>query len=116
MLVRNVTRGTVLGDRVDSASESRQRRRGLLAHDHLPAGSGLWISPCEAVHTFFMKFPIDVVFLSRRRVVVKVRAHLPPWRMSGSLRAHSVLELPVGTAQQTGTQPGDQLEFAEVAP
>ena len=116
MRVRNVTRNTVLGSAIAVASDSSERRRGLLEHDSMPPGSGLWITPCEAVHTFFMRFPIDVVFLSRKLVVVKVRAHVAPWRMAGALRAHSVLELPAGMALQTGTQAGDQLEFAEESP
>ncbi|MEW6756179.1 MAG: DUF192 domain-containing protein [Candidatus Latescibacterota bacterium] len=113
MLVRNLTRDAVLGDRVGVAAASQERRRGLLGRDSLPAGGGLWIAPCEAVHTFCMRFSIDVLFLNRKLVVVKVREHMPPWRLSGSLRAHSTLELPAGTVQETGTRVGDQLAFAE---
>ena len=79
--------------------------------ERLEAGAGLWIVPCESVHTFFMKFPIDLVYLDRQRRVRKVRHAVPAWRMSACLSAHSVLELPAGTAQQTGTAVGDELEI-----
>lgn len=111
MRIWNRTRNLLLAGDVAVANTSATRRAGLLGRTGLTAGEGLWITPCEAVHTIGMKFPIDVVFLNKRKEVVKVRAGLGPWRISGSLRAHSVLELPAGTAAGTATQPGDQLEF-----
>jgi uncharacterized membrane protein (UPF0127 family) len=107
--VLNATRGTVLGDAVDIANTSAKRRTGLLKHTSLEKGHGLWIVPCEGVHTWFMKFPIDVVFLNKNREVVKVRKSMGKWRAALSLRAHSVLELPAGTLEQTGTVKGDLL-------
>lgn len=101
----------MLADRADIADTSIKRKIGLLKHSGLEPGEGLWITPCEAVHTIGMKFPIDVLFLDRKRRVLKVRSDMPRWRMSGSLFAHSVLELPSGTAAATGTVRGDQLEF-----
>lgn len=62
-----------------------------------------------------MKFTIDVLFLSKAHVVLKSRPRLRPWRMSACLRAHSVLELPAGWIESTGTQVGDQLEFTKVS-
>ncbi|MBI5083666.1 MAG: DUF192 domain-containing protein [Acidobacteria bacterium] len=112
--VYNQTRGTVVAEAADRAGDSATRRTGLLNRTGLDAGEGLWIVPCEAVHCFFMKFTIDVLFLDRDRKVVKVRPSLMPWRISGSLRAHSVLELPEGQIAATGTMPGDQLEFEKV--
>ena len=111
MRVRNVNRGSVLGEAIDVADTSAKRRTGLLKHASLPPGTGLWIAPCEAVHTFGMKFPIDVVFLSKQRKVLKVRPNMVKRRVALSLRAYSVLELPVGVLAETGTMPGDQLEF-----
>jgi len=70
--------------------------------------------PCEAVHTFFMKFPIDLVYIDKRRKVRKVRHAVPPWRMSGCLTAKSVLELPAGTAERTGTRVGDELSIEKL--
>lgn len=113
MRVRNITRGTSLGDSIDAARTSKARRTGLLKHERLDEGAGLWIVPCESIHTFFMKFTIDVLYLDRQRRVRKAVREIPPWRMSMCLLAHSVLELPPGTVERTGTQKGDQLEFEE---
>jgi len=112
--VRNQTRGTSLGGAIDLADTSEKRRTGLLKHDHLEPGTGLWIVPCESVHTFFMKFAIDLVYVDRKHVVRKVRHAVPAWRMSACLSAHSILELPPGTAQQSGTVAGDQLEIEKL--
>jgi uncharacterized membrane protein (UPF0127 family) len=109
--VTNQTRGRPLADRADIADTSAKRRTGLLKHTGLAPGEGLWIVPSEGVHTFGMKFPIDVVFLDRKRRVLKTRPNMTRGRIALSLRAHSVLELPAGTLEQTGTQPGDQLEL-----
>jgi len=101
----------MLAERAGIASTSKERKTGLLKHDRLEPGDGLWITPCEGVHTAGMKFPIDVLFLTRKRKVVKIRAAMPRWRMALCLWAHSVLELPSGMAAETGTAAGDQLEF-----
>lgn len=111
MLVRNLTRGTVLADQAIAATTSELRRQGLLKHTSLPEGEGLWIAPCEAVHTIGMKFPIDVLFLNKKRKVLKIRPAMPKWRFALCLRAHSVLELPAGMAEKTGTNVGDDLEL-----
>ncbi len=100
---------------MDIADTSAKRRVGLLKHQGLEAGTGLWILPCESVHTFFMKFAIDLVYLDRKKKVRKVRNAVPAWRMSACLTAHSILELPAGTAARTGTQAGDQLSIETVA-
>ncbi len=73
----------------------------------------MWIAPCEAIHTFGMKFPIDVLFLNREKKVLKVRQNMPKSRISVSIWAHSVLELPAGAIAETSTEPGDELEFSE---
>jgi uncharacterized protein len=109
--VRNQSRGTMLADRAGIANTSQTRKTGLLKHDRLERGDGLWITPCEGVHTAGMKFPIDVLFLNKKRKVVKIRAAMPRWRMALCLWAHSVLELPSGMAAETATAAGDQLEF-----
>jgi len=111
MRVRNVTRETELANRALAANTSALRKTGLLKHTSLPEGEGLWITPCEGVHTFFMKFAIDVLYLNKKKEVVKIRPNMPKSRLSLCLKAHSVLELPAGMAAKTGTQVGDQLEF-----
>jgi len=103
-----------LADAAEIADTSAKRRTGLLKHTGLPNGAGLWIVPCESVHSFFMKFTIDVLYLDRKRRVKKIRPEMVPWRISGCLTAHSVLELPAGTIARTGTQAGDQLEIQEL--
>lgn len=113
--VRNQTRNTVLATAAEVADTSAKRRTGLLKHTRLEPGDGLWITPCESVHTFFMKFAIDLVYLDKRKRVRKVRHAVPPWRVSACFRAHSILELPAGTAQQTGTQAGDELTIEPIA-
>jgi uncharacterized protein len=109
--VTNPDRGTTLADRADIADTSEKRRRGLLRHEKLDPGEGLWIAPCEAVHSFGMKFAIDVLYLDRKKRVKKIRHTMVPRRLSACLTAYSVLELPAGTAEATGTRAGDQLVF-----
>jgi uncharacterized membrane protein (UPF0127 family) len=111
--VRNATRGTSRCEAIDVADNSAARAKGLLKRDGLDDGSGLWIVPCEAIHTFFMRFTIDVLYIDRKRRVRKAVKRLVPWRMSMCLPAHSVLELPAGTIERTDTQKGDQLEISE---
>ena len=109
--VRNLTRDAVLADAASVADSSESRRTGLLKHTGLAPGDGLWIVPCESVHSFFMKFTIDVLYLDRQHKVKKIRPEMVPWRASACLTAHSVLELPAGTIARTGTVAGDQLEI-----
>lgn len=111
--VHNPARASTLAHRAEIADTSKARKVGLLKHTSLQAGEGLWITPCEGVHTVGMKFPIDVLFLDKKRKVLKIRAAMPRWRMSACLFAHSVLELPSGTAAASGTKRGDQLELEQ---
>ena len=114
--VLNLTRQVEIADSVDLANQGAKRRKGLLGRDMLAAGEGLWIVPCEAVHTFGMQFPIDLVYLDRDKRVKKIRADVRPLRISACLSAHSVLELASGSINKTGTKPGDRLEFSEALP
>ncbi|MGP8268752.1 MAG: DUF192 domain-containing protein [Terracidiphilus sp.] len=109
--VTNLTRHTVLATGLEVANSGSTRSKGLLGRARLAPGEGLWILPCEAVHTFFMQFPIDLVYLDRGNRIRKIRSAVPPWRLSACLTAHSVLELVPGTIRDTQTQPGDQIEF-----
>ena len=96
------------------ADTSAKRNIGLLRHKKLDPGDGLWIIPCESVHTFFMKFAIDLVYLDKKKRVRKVRHAVGPWRLSACLTAHSILELPAGAAAASGTVKGDELEISEI--
>ena len=108
----NRTRGAVLAVRVARAERVLERMRGLLGRESLDEGEALVLSPCAAIHTFFMRFPIDAVFLDRRGRVVRAVAELRPWRATRfHLRAVKVVELPAGTLESTGTRKGDELAF-----
>jgi hypothetical protein len=106
---QNVTRGVALATQVRVANSSTTRRRGLLDVETLEPGTGLWIVPCEAIHTFGMKVRLDIIFLDRYLKVRKISPNVGPRRISICLRAHSVLELAAGAAARSNTQPGDQL-------
>lgn len=102
----------MLADHASKAGTGAESRTGLLKHSSLEPGDGLLIRT-EGVHTFGMRFPIDVVFLSKSKKVLKIRPNMVRARIALSLRAHSVLELPAGTLESTGTLVGDQLVFEE---
>jgi uncharacterized membrane protein (UPF0127 family) len=110
-VVHNLTRDTLLADRAEVARTGPKRSKGLLGRAGLKRGEGMWIIPCEAVHTFFMRFPIDLIYLDRKHRIKKVRANVRPWRISVCLSAHSILELPCGTIHDSGSMPGDLVEI-----
>jgi uncharacterized protein len=112
MYVRNITRATTVGTQIAIADTFLTRLIGLAGRERLDAGCGLLIRPSSGIHTIGMRFPIDVVALNRKMVVLKLWQRMGPFRMTGiSLRTHSVLELPPGQIEQCGMQVGDQLEF-----
>ncbi len=115
MTAHNLTRQTVLSDKLEVAGSGATRRKGLLGRAGLEPGGGLWIVPCESVHTFFMRFPIDLVYLDRNNRVRKVQHAVGPWRLSACFTAHSVLELPAGAARESRTERGDVVEMQEMA-
>jgi len=112
--VRNTTRQTILANEIEIADSAAKRNKGLLGRSGLNPGGGLWIVPCESVHTFGMQFPIDLVYLDRQHRVRKVRSGVPPWRISVCLSAHSILELPAGTIVATQTRAGDVVALEEI--
>jgi uncharacterized protein len=89
------------------------RMRGLLGRSSLPAGEGLLLRPAGSVHSFFMRFPIDVVFLDRELEVVGVVAPLPAWRTAKQRGAKTALELAAGEAARLGLEPGAQLRLVD---
>jgi uncharacterized membrane protein (UPF0127 family) len=114
--VLNLTRSTLLATSMELADNGAKRNKGLLGRKGLAPGGGLWIVPCESVHTFGMQFPIDLVYLDRKKRIKKLKSDVPPWRLSACLAAHSILELPSGTIQSSLTQVGDTLEFSPSSP
>ena len=112
-LVWNRSRGTAIAEQARLAHTPRDRRMGLLGQAALPPGGGLWIVPTQAIHTFWMRFPIDVVFLDRQLRVQRLYHHLAPFRLTRLvLGARSVLELPSGVLRRSGTTVGDELQFS----
>ena len=87
------------------------RMRGLLGRSELPVGEGILLRPASSIHMFFMRFPIDAVFLARDLTVLRVVPGLAPWRMASRRRAHAVLELPAGTCARRGVREGERLEL-----
>ena len=110
----NLTRETTVAERVEVADHGARRRKGLLGRTGLPADEGLWIVPCESVHTIGMEFSIDLIYLDRNHKVRKVVRDVPRWRLSACFSAHSVIELAAGSVYPTQTCRGDQLEFLSV--
>jgi len=111
----NSTRGGVLAHSATIAQSFSSRLTGLLGREHLPEGEGLIIDPCNSIHTFFMRFPIDVLFVDRGGRVVRRLEAMKPWRVSGIyFQAQKVIELPTGVLAATSTREGDVLTFREV--
>jgi hypothetical protein len=106
--------GKVLCERCEIAETSLARLKGLLGRDGLDPRGGMLIDPAGSVHMFFMRFPIDVVFLARDRTVVGVRHRLAPWRVAAARRAVASLELPAGRAAEVGVEEGDRLVFEDI--
>ena len=101
--------GNVVCERCLLAETPLARLRGLLGRSDLPAGEGLLLRPAGSIHTAFMRFPIDAVFLDRADKVLKVAHELPPWRMAGCRGARAVLELSAGEASKRGLHTGVSL-------
>ena len=110
--VDNLTRGTALAERCRIAASLRDRTVGLLATPSLEPGEGLLIERTQSIHMFFMRYPIDVVFVDRDARVRRTVAALRPWRVVWWARgARDCIELPAGTAAGSRTEPGDRLEM-----
>jgi uncharacterized membrane protein (UPF0127 family) len=101
--------GKVVAHHLELASDSRSRNRGLLGRSGLADGSALIIAPCNAVHTFFMRFTIDVIFADRQGNVVSLRPQLKPWRIGTGLRGFAAVEMTGGSITKMGLLLGDRL-------
>jgi uncharacterized membrane protein (UPF0127 family) len=103
-------------ERLDVPADSAGRRRGLLGRDRLDEHTGMVIAPSGAVHTFFMRFPIDLVFAARNGRVLRVCHRVKPWRIRAARGAFAVVELAAGVAARHGVSVGDQLRVGAPAP
>jgi hypothetical protein len=109
LALMNLRTGRVLAHSLAGAFDSRTRRTGLLGRDRLERGHALIIAPTNAVHTFFMRFAIDVAFVQKDGRVVRAHHAVKPWRIAGAFRGYAAIELPAGTLADSGTVKGDQL-------
>ena len=100
----------VVAARVTGAFDSETRRRGLLGRDGLD-DEALVIAPCNLVHTFFMRFPIDTVFVDRQGTVVRIQHDVQPWWVAGAWRAFATIELAAGQAKKAGISQGTRLHL-----
>lgn len=112
MRVINQSKNTVLAEEAFVANALFNRLKGLLGERGLPAHSALILKPCNSIHTFFMRFPIDAAFIDREKHIIKIYPCLKPWRLTPVfLTAVLCIELPAGTLSSTHTQEGDQIQL-----
>jgi uncharacterized membrane protein (UPF0127 family) len=110
--VFDAERGSVICERCELADNPWRRLRGLLGRSTLPPGEGLLLRPAAAIHTCFMRFPIDAVFLDSDLRVIRIRERLRPWRAAAAPGARAVLELPADEGRRLGLEVGQRLSLA----
>jgi uncharacterized protein len=113
MKLTNTRTSQVVASSIELACTRGERRRGLLGRERLDRSTAMVLSPCFAVHTAFMHFSIDVLFLDREGVVRRVVPDLRPWRMAMDVRARAVVELASGVARELDIRAGDRLHLIE---
>lgn len=108
----NVTRGVVIAQKAVLASSLGQRMKGLLGRSSLSLNEALILKPCASLHTFFMRFAIDVLFLDKDLQIIRLIQNMPPYRLSPIIWSSKMaIELPAGKISQTNTRIGDRIEF-----
>jgi uncharacterized membrane protein (UPF0127 family) len=108
-MLMNARTEAPVANTVELAVNSAERRKGLLGRDSMAAGSALVITRCNAVHTFWMRFAIDIAFVDKSGVVKKIVRDLRPWRIAGALFASTAVEFPAGTLTENVLQVGDRV-------
>ncbi|OPY55963.1 MAG: hypothetical protein A4E55_02283 [Pelotomaculum sp. PtaU1.Bin035] len=112
MLLVNLTNETILADHIEVASSFNKRLKGLIGRSSLNHGEALILLPCNSIHTFFMNFPIDILFIDKEMVVLQAIKNIRPFRFSPVIhRSHMVIELPAGRLAATGAGVGHHLQF-----
>jgi len=112
MVLVNARSDVTIASDVSLALTRAERNRGLLGRDSLDPSAALVISPCSSIHTMFMRFPIDVIFVDRDGRAVRIVRDLAPWRIAVALRAHAVIELAAGSLRTHDVRVGDELHLA----
>lgn len=110
----NARTGEAIAHHLLTAFDSAHRNKGLLGRDGLDQGSAMIIAPCTAVHTFFMRFSIDIAFVSRDGRILKLRHDVPAWRIAVAFGAHAVIELPAGALTRSHTVRGDTVTLRAI--
>jgi uncharacterized membrane protein (UPF0127 family) len=111
--VRNQSSGKWLASSIVPAFDRKTRNRGLLGRSSLPAGVAMVLAPCNGVHTWFMRFPIDVIFVGRTGRVLRVRQAVAPFRLAFRLGAFAVIELAAGSSSETSVDDTLVVSLAE---
>ncbi|HEY4685925.1 MAG TPA: DUF192 domain-containing protein [Dehalococcoidia bacterium] len=115
MIVRNADRDTILGEAIEVAATAVNRVKGLLGRECLEDGQGLFFEHCSSLHTFFMRFPVDIIYVDKSGKVLKAAADVKPFKLvAAPLRAYYAIELPLGAIRRSNTRVGDHLRFIEV--
>ena len=109
-MLRNLRTGLLVATQLETAFDSSDRRKGLLGRDGLGPGQALIIAPTNLVHTFTMRFPIDILFVARDGRVIKMRRAVPPRRIAGAWGGFAVVECAAGQIETSGTRVGDSIE------
>jgi uncharacterized protein len=113
MNITNLTRGSTLATQARRAGSFAARARGLMMSPPLPDSGGLVIEPCNSIHMFFMRYPLDIVFLGKDGEVVFMYKGIKPWRVGRLVKgARLAVELPEGAIERSGTQVGDRIEMS----
>jgi uncharacterized protein len=110
----NCRTGQPLATRLLAAFDSTTRRQGLLGRTSLAGDEAIVLAPCSSVHTAFMRFPIDLIFLARDGRVLRVSRAVPPWRIRLCWRAFAVVELASGSLARANTMAGDKVELRTI--
>lgn len=112
MKLINLTNGSVLADKIEVASNFKKRLKGLIGRPGLNQGEALILLPCSSIHTCFMTFPIDVLFVDKDAVVLHALGNMKPFRLSPVIsRSYMAIELPAGRIAATGTTAGHRLQL-----
>ncbi|OZM58135.1 hypothetical protein CIB95_00720 [Lottiidibacillus patelloidae] len=112
MMLVNLSNGTILANKLKTAYRFFQRLKGLMFTSELPLGEALHLQPCQSVHTFFMKYDIDVIYLDKDMKIVKITHMMKPSKVGSIVKnANSVIELPAGSISKTDTKVGHVLQI-----